>query len=51
MLHLSYFEGFSNAETAQIMGKTVKQVENLMYNARKALRTQLEKEGFSYEKL
>ena len=51
VLHLSYFEGFSNAETAQIMGKTVKQVENLMYNARKALRTQLEKEGFSYEKL
>ena len=51
VLHLSYFEGFSNAETAQIMGKTVKQVENLTYNARKALRTELEKEGFSYEKL
>jgi RNA polymerase sigma-70 factor (ECF subfamily) len=50
-LHLSYFEGFSNAETAQIMGKTVKQVENLLYNARKALKTELEKEGFSYEKL
>ncbi|MCR5601238.1 MAG: RNA polymerase sigma factor [Ruminococcus sp.] len=51
VLHLSYFEEFSNSETAQIMGKTIKQVENLLYNARKALRAELEKEGFSYEKL
>lgn len=51
VLYLTYFEGFSNEETARIIGKTRKQTENLLYNARKALRTELEKEGFSYENL
>ena len=30
---------------------TVKQVDNLLYNARKSLRLELEKEGFNYENL
>ena len=51
VLYLTYFEGFSNAEAAQITGRSLKQIENLLYNARKALRTELEKEGFSYENL
>lgn len=51
VLYLTYFEGFSNAETAKITRKTKKQVENLLYNARKALRSELEKEGFRYEEL
>ena len=51
VLYLTYFEGFSNAETAQITGRSLKQVENLLYNARKSLRTELEKEGFSYENI
>ena len=50
-LYLTYFEGFSYAEAAQITGKSKKQMENLLYNARKSLRTELEKEGFSYENL
>ena len=51
VLYLTYFEGFSNDETARIIGKSRKQTENLLYNARKALRTELEKGGFSYENL
>ena len=51
ILYLSYFEGFSNAESAGILGKSSKQIENLLYNARKALRTELEKEGFNYENI
>lgn len=51
VLHLTYFQGFTNAETAVIMKKTKRQVENLLTRARKSLREQLEKEGFSYEEL
>ena len=51
VLYLTYFEGFSNAEAAVIMKKSKKQVENLLYNARKMLRSELEKDGFQYEEL
>ncbi|MDE6657892.1 MAG: RNA polymerase subunit sigma-24, partial [Oscillospiraceae bacterium] len=51
VLYLSYFEDFSNAETAKIMHKTKRQIENLLYNARKSLKLELEKDGFHYEKL
>lgn len=51
VLYLTYFESFTNAETARIMKKTKKQIENLLYNARKTLRSELEKEGFHYEEL
>jgi RNA polymerase sigma-70 factor (ECF subfamily) len=33
------------------MKKSKKQVENLLYNARKRLREILEREGFQYEEL
>lgn len=49
VLYLSFFEGFSNAETAMIMKKSKRQVETLLYNAKKALRTELERRGFEYE--
>ena len=51
VLYLTYFENFSNAETAKIMHKTRKQIENLLYNARKSLKSELEREGFCYEEL
>ena len=51
VLYLTYFESFSNEETAKIVGKSKKQIENLLYNARKALRTELEKGGFDYENI
>ena len=50
VLYLSYFEDMSNEEIAEIMKKKRRQIENLTYNAKKALRSKLEKEGFRYEK-
>lgn len=43
-LHLLYFEELSLTETAKVMKKNKKQVENLSYRAKKALREKLEKE-------
>lgn len=51
VLHLTYFEGFSNREAADIMKKSGKQIENLLYHAKRSLRAELEKEGFHYEDL
>ena len=50
VLYLSYFEGFSNAEAALIMKKSKRQIETLLYSAKKALRSHLERSGFDYEK-
>ncbi len=44
-VHLVYFEGLSYEETAKVMKKNKKQVDNLIYRAKKELRTLLEKEG------
>lgn len=49
VLYLIYFEDFSNAEVAKVLGKTRRQVENLSYRAKLALRKQLEQEEFDYE--
>lgn len=49
VLWLIYFEGFSQKETARIMGKTVHNVETLAYRARQALKVKLLEEGFEYE--
>lgn len=51
VLHLVYFEGFSNKEAATVMKRSVHNVETLLYRARKSLKTQLEREGFTYEEL
>lgn len=51
VLYLTYFEGFSNSEAAKILDKNNRQIENLIYRAKQALKAQLEKEGFVYEKL
>ena len=51
VLYLTYFEGFSYAEAAVIMEKSGKQIENLVYNAKRSLRSELEKEGLDYEEL
>ena len=48
VLYLSYFEDFENAEIAKIMKKTKRQVETLLYSAKKALRSELERRGFAY---
>lgn len=49
VLYLVFFENFSNSETAKIMHKTKRQVENLLYRAKQSLKSELEKEGFKYE--
>lgn len=51
VLYLVFFENFSNNETAEIMLKSERQIRNLLYRAKGALKTLLEKEGFVYEEL
>ena len=51
VLWLVYFEDFSNKEVAAVLKTSVHNAETLVYRARKALKAQLEKEGFIYEKL
>ena len=51
VLWLTYFEDFSNRETAAVMKKKVHSIEALVSRARKALREELEKEDFIYEEL
>ncbi|MCM1298113.1 MAG: sigma-70 family RNA polymerase sigma factor [Firmicutes bacterium] len=49
ILHLVYFEDFTADEAAKVVKKTKRQTEMLLYRARAALKTRLEKEGFRYE--
>lgn len=51
VLWLTYFDDLSNKEAAAVMRKSVHGIETLVYRARKALKIQLEKEGFEYENL
>ena len=45
VLYLIYFEGFNNAQAAKIMKKSKRQIENLLYQAKKALKSELCKEA------
>ena len=49
VLWLTYFEEFSNKETAKIMRKSVHNTETLIYRAKQSLKQELIKEGFTYE--
>ena len=49
VLYLTSLEGFSNSEAAFIMKKTDRQIKSLIYNAKKTLKTELERSGFKYE--
>ena len=51
VLVLVYFEDFQNEQVASIMGKSKKQIENLVYRAKLSLKSELKKEGFVYEDL
>jgi RNA polymerase sigma-70 factor (ECF subfamily) len=44
-VHLIYFEEMTYEEAAKVMKKNRKQVDNLLYRAKKALRITLEKDG------
>ncbi len=43
VLYLVYFEDLSNSEAAEIMGKSPKQIRDLLYRAKQALKSELEK--------
>lgn len=49
ILWLTYFEGFPNREAAVILGKNERQIRNLLYRAKQALKSELDREGFTYE--
>ena len=51
MLYLKFFAELSNQESAKVMGKSKRQIENLLYQAKQALRAELEQEGFDYDGL
>ena len=51
ILYLIYIEGFDHSEAGAIMKKSGKQVRDLLYRAKGALKKELEKEGFVYEEL
>lgn len=50
-LYLVYFEELSCRETAAVLHKSNRQVTNLLYRGKQALRTVMEKEGIEYEDL
>jgi RNA polymerase sigma-70 factor (ECF subfamily) len=41
----------TNEQIAKVTRKSKRQIENLIYQAKKSLKTELEKEGFTYEGL
>ncbi len=43
VLYLVYFEDLTNSETAEVMGKSLKQISDLIYRAKNALKSELEK--------
>lgn len=49
VIHLIYFEDMSYDEAGKVMNKSRKQIENLAYRARNALRDILTEEGWSDE--
>ena len=51
VLHLIFFEELSSSEAARVLKKNARQMKNLVYRAKSALKSELEKEGFTYEEL
>ena len=49
VLWLIYFEEMTNAEASAVMNKSDRQIRNLIYRAKQALKEELMKEGFEYE--
>ena len=47
VLYLTYFEDMSYAQAAEVTGRTVKQVTNMVYRGKESLRRRLEREGIT----
>ena len=46
-LYLTYFEGMSYQQAAEVMGKSVKQITNMVYRGKERLRGLLQREGIT----
>ncbi|OAQ37027.1 hypothetical protein A5N82_08465 [Christensenella minuta] len=46
-LYLTYFEDMRYAQAAEVTGKTVKQITNMVYRGKESLRKLLEREGIT----
>ena len=46
-LYLTYFEGMSYQQAAKVMGKSVKQITNMVYRGKERLRGLLQREGIT----
>lgn len=51
VLYLKYFEDFDTDSIVRVTKKTKRQVSDLIYRAKKALKDELERTGFVYEEL
>ena len=51
VLYLAYFEMLTVNDIATVTKRNKKQITNLLYRAKGALKQQLTKEGFEYEEL
>ena len=51
VLYLKFFTDLSNEQIAVVMKKSKRQTENLIYQAKQSLKSELNKEGFCYEGL
>ena len=47
VLYLTYFEGMSYQQAAKVMGKSVKQITNMVYRGKERLRGLLQREGIT----
>ena len=50
VLYLMYFEDLNASDIARIMHKAKRQVNDLIFRARKSLKNELERRGFVYER-
>ncbi|MFR2371224.1 MAG: RNA polymerase sigma factor [Anaerobutyricum sp.] len=44
---MTYFEGMSYQQAAEVMGKSVKQITNMVYRGKERLRGLLQREGIT----
>ncbi len=51
VLYLKFFEDLDNEQIAVVLKKNRRQIENMIYQAKQSLKSELDKEGFYYEGL
>lgn len=51
VLYLKFFEDLTNEQIGKVLRRNSRQIENLVYQAKRALKAELEKEDYVYEEL